>query len=203
MRSNASRLIWRNAVIKPLPELDPEIQEKILILRNHPDVCEMSHQSKPIRFEEHLEFLQRLRLPLEQAEYDCCAIYCGAVNKISSKEYRKQKVPPPNSGLSQLRPIVGVISINCKTPGVPLLGLYKNLYHYQKISMGRYLLLAGMLRALDLGFKQIYLECYPENAIMQYLAVNNGFFREETRAPILRFQRILPSRQELFEQFPI
>ena len=81
----------------------------------------------------------------------------------------------------------------------PLLGLYKNFYHYPHIKMGRALLFAAMLRASELGLREVFMECYIQNIAMQKLARQLGFLPQETVGEVLNFQRYLPSSKKLLQ----
>ena len=47
--------IWRHSRLVALPDLEEELQDRILILRNHPDVCAMSHNQALISYAAHLD----------------------------------------------------------------------------------------------------------------------------------------------------
>lgn len=200
--------LWQGCQIIPLGELERELQEKILILRNHPEVCKVSHSTRPISLEKHLAYLEELSRP--QPLFDCCALYCP---QIERSEHFKQL--QPQSELPQLMPILGILSLDLRQADYPLLGIYKNLYYYHNIPMGRYLLYAVLQRASQLGISQLHLECYSSNLAMQNLAVRAGFIREEprsqiisaeqvageaafdSRGKILSYQRYVPSQRQL------
>ena len=138
-------------------------------------------------------------------ERDCCALFCNAIRLLKPPEEGEGSASDASSSLKPLRPIIGVVSIDHRIEGRPLLGLYKNLYHYPHIKLGRALLFAAMLRASELGLREVFLECYAHNLAMQKLARQLGFLPEHRGAQAggdewLGFQRYLPSPNKLLQE---
>ena len=197
--------IWRHSRLVALPELEEELQDRVLILRNHPDVCAMSHNQGLISYAAHLDYLRELQRTLRrgrtQSGLDCCVLFCDAIRLLKEDS----SVSDASSSLKPLRPIIGVVSIDHRVEGRPLLGVYKNLYHYPHIKLGRVLLFAAMLRAGELGLREVFLECYGNNPAMQKLARQFGFLpehraAEEQRGGLYSYQRYLPSNNKLIQE---
>ncbi|MEM9423901.1 MAG: hypothetical protein AAF975_03825 [Spirochaetota bacterium] len=163
--------IWQHSRLVPLTELPEDLQDRILILRNHPKVCAMSHNNNPISYAAHQDYLRELGR--RQPKVDCCALFCNAIRSLKESDDNGD-----SAGLNVLRPIVGVVSVDMRIAGHPLLGLYKNFYHYPHIKMGRTLLFAAMLRASKLGKREVFMECYGQNVAMRKLARQLGFRAE-------------------------
>ena len=190
--------IWQHSRVVALPDLEEELQDRILILRNHPDVCAMSHNQGLISYAAHLDYLRELRRP--QSGRDCCVLFCNAI-RLLKQPPEQASVSDASSSLKPLRPIIGVVSVDHRIADRPLLGLYKNLYHYPHIKLGRALLFAAMLRASGLGLREVFLECYGHNLAMQKLARQFGFLPERSESgEWLSFQRYLPSTQKLLQE---
>ena len=192
--------IWKHSHLVALQDLEEELQDRILILRNHPDVCAMSHNQALISYAAHLDYLRELRRP--RSGRDCCILFCNAIRLLKQPPAEaNSSVSDASSSLKTLRPIIGVVSIDHRIEGRPLLGLYKNLYHYPHIKLGRALLFAAMLHASELGLREVFLECYSHNLAMQKLARQLGFLPEHSKADEwLSFQRYLPSSQKLLQE---
>ena len=203
--------IWRHSRLVALPDLEEELQDRVLILRNHPDVCAMSHNQGLISYAAHLDYLRELRRTQRlgrtprrgrmQSGLDCCVLFCDAIRLLKEDS----SVSDASSSLKPLRPIIGVVSIDHRVVGRPLLGVYKNLYHYPHIKLGRVLLFAAMLRAGELGLREVFLECYGNNPAMQKLARQFGFLpehraAEEQRGGLYSYQRYLPSNNKLLQE---
>ncbi|WGK68809.1 hypothetical protein P0082_10020 [Candidatus Haliotispira prima] len=210
--------IWQHSRLIRLSELGEDLQDRVLILRNHPDVCAMSHNRNLISYAAHQDYLRELQR--HRPKFDCCVLFCDAISLLQENtlfdKYLDARVKDAAGSLKVLRPIIGVVSIDMRIAGRPLLGLYKNLYHYPHIRLGRALLFAAMLRAGDLGLREIFMECYSRNGALQKLARQLGFLPEsaadrtrrgspslspdrDERGQLLCYQRYLPSSRNLLQ----
>ena len=182
----------------------------------------MSHNQNIISYAAHQDYLRELkrRRPL----FDCCALYCDAIRLLKETSAaasvhagaQSTRINDAGSSLKVLRPIIGMVSVDMRLPERPLLGLYKNLYHYPHIKLGRTLLFAAMLRASELGLREVFMECYSQNLPVQKLARNLGFLPQSTngrarhgngskqvldsRGELLSYQRYLPSSKKLLQE---
>ncbi len=206
--------IWQHSRLIPLVELEEGLQDRLLILRNHPEVCAMSHNQNLISYAAHQDYLRELRR--HKPRFDSCVLYCDAIRLLKGQIQGQLQAADSDAanGLQILRPIIGVVNIDQRIEERPLLGLYKNLYHYPHIKMGRALLFAAMLRASELGLREVFLECYSRNVAMQKLARQLGFLPQGGDAwtrqvdegrggaaveRLLSYQRYLPSSKKLIQ----
>ncbi len=186
--------IWQHSHLLPLKELSEDLQDRILILRNHPKVSAMSHNRGLISYAAHQDYLRELQR--RQPKFDCCALFCDAIRMLKAEQ---SPTDVDVGNLKILRPIIGIVNVDMRIAARPLLGLYKNFYHYPHIKMGRALLFAAMLRASELGLREVFMECYIQNIAMQKLARQLGFLPQETVGEVLNFQRYLPSSKKLLQ----
>ena len=190
--------LWQHSRLIRLPELAEDLQDRILILRNHPEVCEMSHNPNLISYAAHQDYLRELRR--RQARFDCSVLFCDAIRLLKETgPLASVREGIHEDSLKILRPVVGVVHIDMRIDNRPLLGLYKNLYHYPHIKLGRTLLFAAIFQASELGLNEVFLECYNENIAMQKLARQFGFLPEDSTGNWLSFQRYLPSSRKLLQ----